>query len=196
MSRITKPAGVLIALGVALAACSSGDPRATQTTGGTAATAGDRGCGLQRVELTQGDPIPDSCLFETFEDARMVSIGEFRAGRPLVLNFWASWCTFCIKEMPDFQRVHDDVGDRVPFLGLDLLGVQGETRGAATTLAARTGVSYPLGYDADGALYLRLSPRVLMPTTVFVRADGTIALRQFGPLTEQQLRGLIDEHLT
>ena len=126
----------------------------------------------------------------------MVSIGEFRAGRPIVLNFWASWCTFCIKEMPDFQRVHDDVGDRVPFLGLDLLGVQGETRGAATTLAARTGVSYPLGYDADGALYLRLSPRVLMPTTVFVRADGTIALRQFGPLTEQQLRGLIDEHLT
>jgi thiol-disulfide isomerase/thioredoxin len=160
-----------------------------------ASAVGDRGCGTGVGFLSVGERLPDRCTVEAFRDGRPFSIGEFRGSKPMVLNFWASWCVFCIKEMPDFQRVYEQAGDQVVFLGLDLLGVQAETRGAAQRLAAQTGVRYPLAYDEGGKLYARLSPRLLMPTTVFVRSDGVVAYRQFGPLDENELRAAISKYL-
>lgn len=144
--------------------------------------------------ISEGERIPSDCLIEALEGGRFVSLQEAQAGKPFVINFWASWCVFCIEEMPDFQRVYERAAGRVSFLGLDLLNVQGETRGAAIRLAGETGVRYPLGYDQGAELYARLTPRLLMPTTIFVRADGRVALRQFGPLTAVQLQDLIRKH--
>lgn len=163
--------------------------------GTPAAPLGDRRCGTGAAVLSEGQPLPDACTLEGFGDGRIFSIGEFRGSKPMVLNVWASWCVFCIKEMPDFQRVYEQVADQVLFLGVDLLGVQGETRGAAERLATKTGVRYPLAYDEGGALYARLSPRLLMPTTVFVRSDGVVAYRQFGPLDAEELREAIRKYL-
>ncbi|MGH2829438.1 MAG: TlpA family protein disulfide reductase [Actinomycetota bacterium] len=160
-----------------------------------AGAVGDRGCGTGLGLLSVGERVPDRCTVEAFRGGRLFAIGEFRGTKPMVLNFWASWCVFCIKEMPDFQRVYEQAGDRVVFLGLDLLGVQAETRGAAERLAVKTGVRYPLAYDEGGKLYARLSPRLLMPTTVFVRSDGVVAFRQFGPLDAAELRTMIRKHL-
>jgi cytochrome c biogenesis protein CcmG/thiol:disulfide interchange protein DsbE len=125
----------------------------------------------------------------------MRTIADFQRGRPMVVNFWASWCTFCIQEMPDFQTVYESTEERVAFLGLDLLGVEGETRPAAVSFARQSGVRYPLAFDRDGLFYSRLSPRLLMPTTALIRSDGTIAHRQFGPLDAEALRELIGRHL-
>lgn len=156
----------------------------------------DRACGGELTGfLSEGERLPEECLVESFTGGSFFTIDEFRKGKPLVLSFWASWCGFCIKEMPDFQRVYARVSGRVAFLGLDLLGVQAETRAAAEERASQTGVRYPLGYDEDGELYLRVSPRLLMPTTVFVRADGVIAFRRFGPLDEKELERMIRTHL-
>lgn len=100
--------------------------------------------------------------------------------------------------MPDFQRVYERASGRVAFVGLDLLGVQGETESQATALAKQTGVTYRLAYDRDGVFYHRICPcrgRPLMPATVFVRSDGTIAQLKFGPIEENDLRSLIRTHL-
>lgn len=155
----------------------------------------DRSCDASGGVLNLGQRLPGRCLVQSFDDGSFSTIDDLRDGRPLVVNFWASWCVFCIKEMPDFQRVYDRTAGRVAFLGLDLLGVQAETRSAAEKLAARTGVRYPLAYDEDGELYLQVSPRLLMPTTVFVRADGVIVYRQFGPLDENDLQRMIRIYL-
>lgn len=155
----------------------------------------DRGCGRLTGYISEGETIPASCKIELLESASPVTLTAFRTGKPMVLNFWASWCPFCIKEMPDFQRVSTALDDQVRFLGLDLLAVQGETKSAAAALAARTGVHYPLGYDEGGVLYFRIAPRLLMPTTVFVRADGIVAYRQYGPLDAAKLRSMIKQYL-
>jgi thiol-disulfide isomerase/thioredoxin len=116
-------------------------------------------------------------------------------GKPAVINFWATWCTFCIDEMPAFERATLLLRNRVAIIGADLLGVDGETMGAAKKFARETGVTYSLVYDRDGVLFGNFSGQLLLPVTIFVRADGVVAHRQFGPLTEETLTDLLARHL-
>jgi thiol-disulfide isomerase/thioredoxin len=110
-----------------------------------------------------------------------VRLADLR-GRPAVVNFWASWCPPCVAEMPDFQRVHRRLAGRVAFLGID----QRDHRQAAEELARTTGVTYPLAIDPAGRAFDAFGGRG-MPTTVLIRADGTVAEVFAGPLDEQLL---------
>jgi cytochrome c biogenesis protein CcmG, thiol:disulfide interchange protein DsbE len=98
-----------------------------------------------------------------------VRLADLR-GRPVVLNFWASWCPPCLAEMPEFQRVHQRLGDRVAFLGVN----QRDQAQAAEQLARSTGVTYPLALDVAGRSFDAFGG-LGMPTTVLIRADGTVA---------------------
>jgi thiol-disulfide isomerase/thioredoxin len=98
-----------------------------------------------------------------------VRLADLR-GRPVVLNFWASWCPPCLAEMPEFERVHRRLGDRVAFLGVN----QRDQAQAAEQLARSTGVTYPLALDVAGRSFDAFGG-LGMPTTVLIRADGTVA---------------------
>ena len=135
-----------------------------------------------------GPPLPDFNL-QGFGGRGRVSAADFR-GRPLVLNFWASWCPFCIEEMPGFERVHREFGDAVAFLGVDLQ----DDPALAGDLAERTGVTYRLAEDPDGSVYATIGG-LGMPTTLLVSADGGIERKITGPLEPDQLRRLILDHL-
>ncbi len=144
-------------------------------------------CTDQGPDELAGPPVPDRA-YETFDGER-TSLEAFE-GEPMVVNFFASWCPPCVAEMPDFQRVHLDVQDRVRFVGLNTQ----DNLAAAQDLVASTGVSYDIGLDPDGELF-RDFEVIAMPSTFFVDADGAIVHRHAGLMTEQQLRDLIDEHL-
>lgn len=103
-------------------------------------------------------------------------------GRPLVINFWASWCTPCLAELPRFEQTYQAHKDQVTFLGLNL---QDSARSAAQVVTD-TGLSYPLGIDPDGQLFRALGG-LGMPTTLFVAADGTVLERHTGELSAEQL---------
>ncbi|MBW3619021.1 MAG: TlpA family protein disulfide reductase [Actinobacteria bacterium] len=111
-------------------------------------------------------------------------------GQPLVVNFWATWCVYCIEEMPAFEQVHQALGDQVQFLGVD----REDSLEKARALEEETGVTYPSVVDADGS-YFRAAGGRGMPTTLFVDADGIIVYRQAGPLTAEQLETLIRDEL-
>jgi thiol-disulfide isomerase/thioredoxin len=187
--KASRSGAALLAVAVFLVSCGGGGGSRQ-----TAATA-DRRCSGDQLEI--GDLLPGECAISGFDGERL-TLEAARDGRPAILNFWASWCVYCIKEMPDFQRVYDRVQGRVSFLGLDLLGVQAENESQARALATRTGVRYPLAFDRDGLFYHRICPcggRPIMPATVFVRGDGTIAHLKFGPIEAAELRSLIKTHL-
>lgn len=112
------------------------------------------------------------------------------ADRPLVINFFASWCPSCIAEMPAFERVHSALGDRVGFLGVS----QSDAREASVELVGQTGVTYDTAIDARGEFF-RAIGGVGMPTTIFVRPGGEIAEIWVGALDEASLRQLVEEHL-
>ncbi len=111
-----------------------------------------------------------------------VRLAELR-GRPVVLNFWASWCPPCLAEMPEFERVHRRLGGRVAFLGVN----QRDQPRAAEELAGRTGVTYPLAVDVAGQAFDAFGG-LGMPTTVLIGADGTVADVFAGQLDETLLR--------
>jgi thiol-disulfide isomerase/thioredoxin len=136
-----------------------------------------------------GEKLPD-CTFEGFNGSPTLRLAQLR-GKPVVLNFWASWCIDCIREMPTFQKVFAGFGGRVAFVGMNVLDIQGETKGAGQTFAKRTGVQYMLAFDPEGLLYAHFSNRTLLPTTVFVDAKGVVKERHYGALDADDLRRAI-----
>ncbi len=153
------------------------DPNATLPTDGSPSLGED----------LSGQALP-ALTFERF-DGTEASLADY-AGRPLVINFWASWCTPCIAEMPTFEAVHQAAGGQVAFLGLNVTdGVQ-----PAEAMIERTGVTYDLGRDPSGDVLAELGG-VNMPTTVFVDADGTIAGTHAGQLDEAELVASIADEL-
>lgn len=112
-------------------------------------------------------------------------------GQPVVLNFWASWCPACISEMPAFAEVHGRFGDRVRFIGVNMQELDLD---AAIDLVDRTGVEYPLAHDPDGAIFIEFGG-LAMPTTVFISADGSIALVHSGAMFADDLASIIEGDL-
>lgn len=112
-------------------------------------------------------------------------------GRPLVVNFWASWCGPCRAEMPMLDEFARSNADQ-----LDLVGVTVDFRPAdATDFLGEVPVDFDSWFDPDGQVLGRdLSVRA-MPTTLFVDADGIVVHRHLGEITEAQLADAVNEHL-
>lgn len=132
------------------------------------------------------NPAPFSDVeFVTF-DGEELSLADLR-GRPVVVNFWASWCPACIAEMPDFERVHQAFGDDVVFVGIAVT----DDHDDSVRFAEETGVTYHLVEDEPGDFY-RAYDGIAMPTTVFLTPEGELSERFSGVLTEDSLTDKIN----
>jgi cytochrome oxidase Cu insertion factor (SCO1/SenC/PrrC family) len=110
-------------------------------------------------------------------DGRQVTLASL-AGKPLVINFWASYCPPCRAEMPLLQRL---VGQRSD-IQLVLID-EGDSNQAARSFLGSVGLNQAALLDSDLSVG-RAYGAIALPTTVFVRADGTIAARHIGQLDE------------
>ncbi len=118
-----------------------------------------------------------------------ISYASF-SDKPLVINFFASWCPNCVGEMPGFEQVHQKLGDTVGFLGIS----QSDAADASIQLAKQTGITYPTGIDRQGAFF-NAAGGVGMPTTIFVLPGGEIADVWVGGLDVASLERLIAQDL-
>lgn len=135
-----------------------------------------------------GDPVPTR-EFTTFSGETATLAGY--TGKPVVLNFWASWCPSCVAEMSAaFRPVAADLGSEVTFIGMNIQ----DDRALATELLESTGVEWLSAEDPDGELYVDLGG-IAMPFTVYISADGRVVEKHNGPLTESQLRDQIARSL-
>jgi thiol-disulfide isomerase/thioredoxin len=127
-----------------------------------------------------GDALPDDRF--SMLAGGMGSFADYR-GRPLVVNFFASWCAPCVAEMPDFEAVHQELDGQVAFLGINLRDQVDD----ATRLVETTGVTYDIGRDPSGDLATALGV-VNMPSTFFVSAEGEVVDVHPGALSADDLR--------
>ncbi len=135
-----------------------------------------------------GDPAPE-VSFALLDGGESMRLADLQ-GTPVVVNFFAAWCVPCVTEMPAFEEVHQELGDEVAFVGIDVR----DSVAAAEELVARTGVTYTIGRDPSGEIFQDFEA-VNMPSTFLLAADGTVVASRSGALDADGLRALVDEHL-
>ncbi len=127
--------------------------------------------------------------------ATEINFSDLFQGKPVVLNFWAGLCPPCRAEIPDFQRFHEEYGDRIILFGVDAGPFTGlGSNQAGIDLIEELGVSYPVGSTTDANIMREY--RVLsMPSTVFMTRDGEMFQNRTGILDEAKLVEIAEEML-
>ncbi len=132
---------------------------------------------------------PDFTVYDVQGNAYKLS--DFR-GKPVVLNFWATWCGPCQMEMPDFNEKFLELGDKVQFLMVNVTDGVRDTVESASSLMTQKGYKFPVFYDTQleaSTVYGVTS----LPSTYFIDADGNVALWGAGMLTAENLQYGLDQ---
>ncbi len=129
---------------------------------------------------------PDFTVFDT-DGAEITLSSLMDAGKPVVLNFWASTCPPCRNEMPDFEAAFQKYGQDIQFIMVDAVGsMNGETRQAGSDYVAEQGFTFPVYFDDEQHAVSSFGIRAF-PTTFFLNADGTIEAYGEGMLDAETL---------
>ncbi len=150
---------------------------------------GTRPDGDDRLASVADRQAPTFAVPDLRDPDRTIELADYRGG-PVVLNFWASWCMPCRREMPALQATHEELGDAVTFIGMN----HQDDRDAAMDLLAEVGVTYSSGFDPEGKVAAGYG-LFGMPTTVFISPDGAVVAQHTGELSAAELEQAIDEHL-
>ncbi len=134
------------------------------------------------------DPAPDFTV--TNAQGQGVRLSSLR-GRPVVVNFFATWCPPCVHELPYFQAAYEQYGDRVDFM---MINVDGSGNDVATALAfmEENGYSFPVYFDLSYEASLTYGVNAI-PMTLWVNAEGELVHAYNSMLTEEYLLHYIDK---
>jgi len=122
-----------------------------------------------------------------------VSLSDY-FGKPIVVNFWASWCGPCKSEMPGFDSMYQQYKGSVTFLMVDMVDGNRETKETGQSFIAKNGFSFPVFYDTKQSASYAYSI-TSYPTTLFINADGSIATIKKGAMSESTLENEINKIL-
>lgn len=131
---------------------------------------------------TVGEPAPSFSL--PGPDGKERGLGEF-LGRPVVVSFWASWCSPCLEEMPLLDSLHQRLDGQAMVLGLNI----DENRAAADAVIRRFALILPVLFDGKQSVVATWRPPA-MPTTYLIGADGTIQWMHKGAMSEDEIVSL------
>lgn len=134
-------------------------------------------------EQGNGEPGTDSdqnpagdFTLEPVDGGGKISLRDFK-GKPVVLNFWATWCGPCKEELPVFQKMWDKYKDEdVVFLGVDVM----DDRTNASEFIKNSGISYTMLYDREGDVSSKYKV-IALPATFFINKEGEIEVKNYGP---------------
>lgn len=113
------------------------------------------------------------------------------AGKPVVLNFWASWCPPCKSEMPEFEAAYRELGSEVQFMMVDVTDGQRETVETAAAYVAGQGYTFPVFFDTQYEASYQYNVQSI-PKTYFIDKEGYLVAGAQGAIDEEALRRGID----
>ena len=146
----------------------------------------------QPVEAGETEPAkqlaPDFTVYDLEGNAYKLS--DFR-GKPVILNFWATWCGYCKMEMPDFNEKYQKYGEEIHFLMVNVTDGAQETVETASAFVAEEGYSFPVYYDTTleaASSY----PTSGLPVTFIIDEEGAVVAWQQGMMSAENLQKGID----
>jgi thiol-disulfide isomerase/thioredoxin len=190
MLRALRPlVGALVAASLALTACTGKD-------------AVDQGSPDRTFQFISGTPIG-----QLYPQAKRQTAADFKGklitgapfdlaatrGKPVVLNFWASWCGPCQTETPQFDLLYRKVKPKVDFVGINTK----DDKGKAESFIKRNDISFPSVYDEAGETAIRLGnlPTVGLPFTVLIDKHSKVAAVYIARLSYADLQKALDKLL-
>ena len=131
---------------------------------------------------------PDFVVYDV--NGNPVRLSDF-FGKPIVLNFWASWCGPCRSEMPHFQKMYEKWGDEIVFLMVNVTGGGNDSKSAAMSFIQSGDYTFPVFFDMslDATIAYGISG---FPTTYFINANGDPVTYAVGALSLETLQRAID----
>lgn len=114
------------------------------------------------------------------------------SGKPIFIDFWAAWCPFCVEEMVEIEKIHQEFKDQLIVMGIHRSETEGIDRGAE--FAKERGVTYTLLKDSAGEVYRKLAGgRNFMPYALYIDKEGKIVKVKAGPKTAEEMREAVKE---
>lgn len=136
-----------------------------------------------------GAPLPSDLALDDLAGTS-VNLHHRFAGRPLLINFWASWCGPCIEEMPELQRFATAQGEA----GVQVLGIALDEADNVRDFLQKIPVSYPILLDSPGPAdsSVRLgNAKGVLPYSLLIGADGRISKQKLGPFEAGEIDGWV-----
>ncbi len=172
---------VLVSFAVTTAACASDDEPAPE-----------RSSEVPAENATEAELLPtDALALPEFDLATYEELLGQLEGTPVLVNVWGSWCGPCRDEAPHLEAAHERFGDRVQFLGVDIL----DAREGARAFIREFGWTYPSVYDPPGAIRDGLG-LLGQPWTLLYDASGELVKRWVGPAPPDELNTELDRVVT
>jgi thiol-disulfide isomerase/thioredoxin len=142
----------------------------------------------QDDDSQQLEKAPDFTVYDA--SGNEVHLSDF-IGKPIVLNFWASWCPPCQMEMPDFEQMYLELGDEIQFLMINMTDGSRETQKKAIDFINENEYSFPVFFDLKSNAASIYGVQNL-PTTLFIDAEGNFVAYATGAIDKATLKRGID----
>ncbi len=123
------------------------------------------------------------------EDDELVHLSDY-FGKPIVLNFWATWCGPCRSEMPYLEQAYQDYGEEIQFMLVDITDGR-DTKEIVQAFLEDNAFSFPVFYDTELDA-VRTYGVYSIPMTVFIQSDGAVKSAHIGSMTEEILMNGIE----
>lgn len=118
------------------------------------------------LPLSEGDTAPD--FTAALADGSEFTLSD-EQGKVILLNFWATWCGPCVREMPAFERLKEDYGENVAILAVNCM----EDAGTVAAFIEENGYTFPIAIDEEGTVSMKY-PTQGIPYTLVINGDGII----------------------
>jgi len=167
---------------------SSSENNSTNTTDSSSGNNNNTDTASSPSEDSNNMTAPDFTVYDS--EGNQVHLSDF-FGKPIILNFWASWCGPCKMEMPDFEAAYQTHGDQVHFMIVNLTDGYQETMETAQAYLAEQGYTFPVYFDTDRNAAMTYNTNAI-PTTYFIDADGFAVAWAQGALDAERLQMGLD----